>query len=314
MQFNKYTHTHTHTRAPQKTCPMTAQVKCPGDQDGKGCRFCQKSGVSCNYSVRQKPGPKGRKRKIQDLGPATEVTKAPSDSSMPQRQTGVAGRAGGGDASGGSAGGESGSPLTVSSPSSTHLRRPPKKPKNVPAPLTQWVWGSEENDSRPASVHWGASPSPKILDAGRSGSDLDIRREQVLRHLRQESQLQLQQLQQLQQHRPLPLVGTGSSVNPASPPFPPVFEPGSGAGEGFRGDSVSWSHPGHPPHTAALGGADSEDVFDAFAYDLYQGQLDLGDWSCADKVLDEYFYFLGGSAGGPSVSDAGIDSGPGYRV
>ena len=82
---------------------------------GKTVVFAKKKGVSCNYSVRQKPGPKCQKRKVQDLGPATEVTEAPSDSSMPQRQTGVAGSAGGGDASngdgcGGGAGGESVSP------------------------------------------------------------------------------------------------------------------------------------------------------------------------------------------------------------
>ena len=45
---------HTHGRP--KTCPMIAQVKCPGGQDGKGCRFGKKNGVSCHYSVRQKPG------------------------------------------------------------------------------------------------------------------------------------------------------------------------------------------------------------------------------------------------------------------
>ena len=140
-------------------------------------------------------------------------------------------------------------------------------------------------DDSEVGLAFGESLSPGILDVGRCGSELGVRREQVLRHFRQESQLQLQQLQQ---HRPLPLVGTGGVVNRTSPPFPPVLEPGSGAGEGFRGEAVSWSHPGHPPHTATFplasdarmdsateGGAYSEHLFDSFAYDLYQGQLDL---------------------------------------
>ena len=61
---------HIHTQRCPKTCPMIALVKYPGGQDGKGCLFCQKKGVYCNYSVKQKPGPKCRKR-VQDLGPAT---------------------------------------------------------------------------------------------------------------------------------------------------------------------------------------------------------------------------------------------------
>ena len=40
-----------------------------------------------------------------------------------------------------------------------------------------------------------------MMDAGRSGSDRHVRRQQMMRHSRQESQLQLQQLQQ---QRPLP--------------------------------------------------------------------------------------------------------------
>ena len=100
---------------------MIAQVKYPGDQDGKGCLFCQNKGVHCNYSVKQKPSPKCRKR-VQDLGPATEVTVAPNDSFTPPRQQqhslaeGVAGSKGGFDAGdedgfGGRVGGKSGSLL-----------------------------------------------------------------------------------------------------------------------------------------------------------------------------------------------------------
>ena len=188
--YQPFTHTHTHG------CPkiylMIAQVKCPGDQDGKGCLFCQKKGVRCNYSVKQKPGPKSKERKVQDLGPATEVTEAPDCSSTPQRQqqhpfvTGVAGSKGGLDASdgdgyAGGVDGESGSPPMASSPPSIPFLRPSKKlktnhdegyrsgrqqaegghkRKNValqpkPAPLTQWLWGSGGDDSRPASAHSG---------------------------------------------------------------------------------------------------------------------------------------------------------------
>ena len=121
---------------------MIAQVKCRRDQDGKGCLFCQKKGVRCNYSVKQKPSPKWRKREVQDLGPATEVTEAPNGSSTPQKYkhhslvTGVAGNNGGFDASdgdgfGGVVGGENENPLMANSPSSTHLLRPSKKPKNM---------------------------------------------------------------------------------------------------------------------------------------------------------------------------------------
>ena len=73
----------------------------------------------------------------------------------------AAANASGGDGCGGGVGGESGSPLIASSPSSTHLRRPPRERKNVPAPLTQWVWGSEEDDSRHAYVHWGGGGSKR---------------------------------------------------------------------------------------------------------------------------------------------------------
>ena len=82
---------------------MIAQVKCPGDQDGKGCRYCQKKGLKCAYSYKEKPGPKGRKRQMQD----------------------------GDGCGGGGAGGESGSPLMASSSSSVHLVRPAKKRKNA---------------------------------------------------------------------------------------------------------------------------------------------------------------------------------------
>ena len=48
---------------------------------------------------------------------------------------------------------------------------------------------------------FGENLSSGIMDAGRSGSDRHVRRQQVMRHSRQESQLQLYQLQQ---QRPLP--------------------------------------------------------------------------------------------------------------
>ena len=183
---------------------MIAQVKCPGDQDGKGCLFCQKKGVRCNYSVKQKPGPKCKKRKVQDLGPATEVTEAPNNSSTPQRQqqhpfmTGVAGSKGGldagdGDGYAGGVGGKSESPLMASSAPSIPFLRPSKKLKTnhdkgyrsarqqaegehkrknialqpTPAPLTQWLWGSGKDDSRPASAHSGGGApltSPSFYD------------------------------------------------------------------------------------------------------------------------------------------------------
>ena len=46
------------------------------------------------------------------------------------------------------------------------------------------------------------SLSSGMMDVGRSGSDLDVRRQRVMRHFRQELQLQFQQLQK---QRPLPL-------------------------------------------------------------------------------------------------------------
>ena len=49
---------------------------------------------------------------------------------------------------------------------------------------------------------FGESLSSGMVDAGRSGSNLDVHHQQVMRHLRRESQLQLHRLQQL---RPLPL-------------------------------------------------------------------------------------------------------------
>ena len=48
---------------------------------------------------------------------------------------------------------------------------------------------------------FGENLSSGMMDAGRSGSDRHVRRQQMMRHSRQESQLQLQQLQQ---QRPLP--------------------------------------------------------------------------------------------------------------
>ena len=183
---------HIHTHVCPKMCPMIAQVKCPGDQDGKGCRLCLKKGVRCHYSVKQKPGPKSKKREVQNLGLATKGTEAPNNSSTPQRQeqhplvTKVAGSkrgldAGDGDDYAGGLGGESGSPLMASSSPSIRSLRPSKKPKRThdegyrsarqqaqgehkrknvplqpkPAPLTEWLWGSGEDDSRAVSVHSG---------------------------------------------------------------------------------------------------------------------------------------------------------------
>ena len=71
------------------------------------------------------------------------------------------------------------------------------------------------------------------------------------------------------------------------------------------------------PSAQHLGGWGSEgrsSPFDPFAYHIYQGQLGLVDWSCTDNAMDEYLDFLAGSAGKPSVSDAGIDTGPDYHV
>ena len=88
---------------------------------------------------------------------------------------------GDGDGFGGGRGGKSGSLLIESSPPSIPLLRPSKKPKTMhdggyrsarqqakgepkrknvhlqpkPAPLTQWLWGSWEDDSRSPSVHSG---------------------------------------------------------------------------------------------------------------------------------------------------------------
>ena len=121
-----------------------------------------------------------------------EVTEAPNDSSTPQRQQqpslakGVAGSkggfdAGGGGGVGGGGGGKSGSLIMENSPPSIPLLRPSKKPKTMhdggyrsarqqtkgepkrknvhlqpkPAPLTQWLWGSWEDDSRSSSVRSG---------------------------------------------------------------------------------------------------------------------------------------------------------------
>ena len=153
--------------------------------------FCQKKGVHCNCSVKQKPGPKCRKR-VQDLGPATEVTKAPNDSFTPPRQQqhsladGVAGSKGGldagdGDEFGGRVGGKSGGPLHGKLSGFDTLLRPSKKPKTThdggyrssrhqakgepkrknvrlkpkPALLMQWLRGSGDEDYRPAPVHYG---------------------------------------------------------------------------------------------------------------------------------------------------------------
>ena len=154
-----------------------------------------------------------------------EVTEAPNDSSTPQRQQqpslakGVAGSKGGfdtgdGDGFGGGGGGKSGSLLMESSPPSISLLRPSKKPKTMhdggyrsacqqakgepkrknvhlqpkPAPLTQWLWGSGEVDSRSAPVHFGGgaplnlplfhclSPTSWTLAAHRAPGDDPLRR------------------------------------------------------------------------------------------------------------------------------------------
>ena len=143
-------------------------------------------------------------------------------------------------------------------------------------------------------------------------------------------------------------------MNLILPLFPPVSELGSGAGEGLCGRKVIGSHPGNTTPTAAFslacdarvdsaseGGVESEHTgigfarkntgpsaqhlggggseghsspFDPFVYDIYQGQLVLGDWSCTDKSMDEYLDFLAGSAGDPPVGDVVIETGPDYNV
>ena len=71
------------------------------------------------------------------------------------------------------------------------------------------------------------------------------------------------------------------------------------------------------PSAQHLGGGGSEghpSPFDPFVYDIYQGQLGLGDWSCIDNAKDEYLDFLAGSAGDTPVSDVVIETGPDYNV
>ena len=71
------------------------------------------------------------------------------------------------------------------------------------------------------------------------------------------------------------------------------------------------------PSAQHLGGGGSEghsSSFDPFVYDIYQGQLGLGDWSCTDNAMDEYLDFLAGSAGDPPVSDVVIETGPDYNI
>ena len=149
-------------------------------------------------------------------------------------------------------------------------------------------------------------------------------------------------------------MGTGGGVNRISSPFPPVSELGSGACEEFGGGAVNEPHPGILPPAAAFAlaadapvdisserGAKSEHTgtgftrnktdpstqhldnggneehlshMDPFVYDLYQGPLDLGGWSCTDDDIDEYLELLQRSAGGPPVGDAGIDTGSDYHV
>ena len=143
-------------------------------------------------------------------------------------------------------------------------------------------------------------------------------------------------------------------MNRIFPPFPPVSELGSGAGEGLCGREGIGSHPGNATPTAAFslacdarvdsvseGGVESEHTgigfarnntglsaqhlggggseghsspFDPFVYDIYQGQLGLGDWSCTDNAMDEYLDLLAGSARDPSMSDVVIETGPDYNV
>ena len=57
-------------------------------------------------------------------------------------------------------------------------------------------------DAPEVVLAFGESLSSGIVDAGRSGSNLDVHHQQVMRHLHRESQLQLYRLQQ---QRPLPL-------------------------------------------------------------------------------------------------------------
>ena len=149
-------------------------------------------------------------------------------------------------------------------------------------------------------------------------------------------------------------MGTGGGVNRISSPFPPVSELGSGACEGFGGGAVNEPHPGILPPTAAFalaadapvdrsserraksehtgtgfaknntdlstqhlddgGNEEHSSPMDPFVYDLYQGPLDLGGWSCTNDDMDEYLEFLPRSAGEPPVDDAGIDTGSDYHV
>ena len=71
------------------------------------------------------------------------------------------------------------------------------------------------------------------------------------------------------------------------------------------------------PSTQHLDGGGSEghsSPTDPFVYDLYQGPLDLGGWSCTDDDMDEYLDVLARSTGEPPVGDAGINAGPDYHV
>ena len=64
------------------------------------------------------------------------------------------------------------------------------------------VHGGSSFDASKVISPFRESLSSGMMDVGRSGSDLDVRRQQVMLHFRQELQLQFQQLQQ---QRPLPL-------------------------------------------------------------------------------------------------------------
>ena len=71
------------------------------------------------------------------------------------------------------------------------------------------------------------------------------------------------------------------------------------------------------PSAQHLDGGGSEghsSPFDPFVYDIYQGQLGLGDWSCTDNAMDKYLDFLAGGAGDLPVSDVILETGPDDNV
>ena len=154
------------------------QVKCPGNAEGMGCLNCRKKGVQCNFSVKKKPGPKGRKRAVDDMGQDTAV---PAHLSSATGLATVGVGVGGSDVGGDGDGKGGGLPRAIS-PSSRQPSTPSKRLKkthgqsscavrqqpkhlNIPPPgqvqhvlsPTPWGWGSTEKPSpaRPALVLGG---------------------------------------------------------------------------------------------------------------------------------------------------------------